>query len=140
LVNNDRDNFLYDGGGKVGEWQSKPMNPEAIPAKTNEPPMVKAEKYEAEIKNLSEVLIDYYVRAEDIYGNITRSPIRHVWIGSSGSQDTGSGDDGNNLFVLDGETDANKKMEIKNCSRKLQIMCYMFRLLRQQRPALTNSL
>jgi hypothetical protein len=43
-----------------------------------------ADEYYVQVTGLSEVLIDYYVEAEDSLGHIKRSPIQHVWIGEAG--------------------------------------------------------
>jgi hypothetical protein len=54
---------------------------------------------------LSEVLIDYYVVAEDSLGNIKRSPIQHVWIGPA----TGSPS-----HVIDGSLDSTATLVASN--------------------------
>lgn len=86
----DSDNETYTGGPGVGEWQSITMTGSAIAAQTNPQPLYKAEEYRAEISGKKEVLLDYYVEAEDLYGNIARSPVQHVWIGAN----EGSGSSG----------------------------------------------
>ena len=115
----DRDNHLYNGGNGVEDWQTKTMNPVEIPPETNEAPLVKADRFEAEVSDLSNLLIDYYIEAEDSYGNVSRSSIRHVWVGSNGNSGSGDGNgngdnnDGSNLFTLDGELDTNAELVSK---------------------------
>lgn len=84
-------NETYDGGADVGDWVAVPMAAQAIPPQTNLDPTVKAPEYSAEITGLTEVLVDYYVAAQDTEGNRQRSPIQHVWVGAN---TTGGGDGG----------------------------------------------
>lgn len=83
-----KDNELYEGGSGVGEWQALSMNGATIAARTNPLPHYKAQEYSALISGKNGKLLDYYVEAEDLHGNIARSPIQHVWIGenSGGSE------------------------------------------------------
>lgn len=77
------DNETYAGGGDVEAWQSMEMNMVAMPvAKTNPAPLLRAERYGATLSGLKDVLIDYYVEATDSKGNIRKTDIQHVWIGS----------------------------------------------------------
>jgi hypothetical protein len=103
-------NETYAGGGGVGAWTAIPMNHRAMP--TGEPwdmpgvdltvtPRHIADEYWYELTGYAEVLLDYYVEAEDAHGNVKRTPIQHVWVGESNP--TGGGD---GAFVLDGEADA----------------------------------
>ena len=90
-------NKTYAGGADVGEWVSIPMTVRPMsPDPSNDPelnffilPEAKADLAYAEIVGLKDKLIDYYVEATDAKGNITRSQIQHVYIG------TGDGDSGN---------------------------------------------
>jgi hypothetical protein len=84
------ENRTYAGGPGVGAWQSIPMTRRPFPAGNyfNDPtinffvmPVHIADQYYARIDHLRNVLVDYYVEAVDTRGNITRSPIQHVWIG-----------------------------------------------------------
>ncbi|MEO1584000.1 MAG: carbohydrate-binding protein [Planctomycetota bacterium] len=98
----DHANETYAGGPGVGQWQSIPMTARAFPAGNAlgdpgidffEMPQAIADQYYAHIDDLESVLIDYYVEATDTLGNVTRSPIQHVWIGDgSGSTGPGTGD------------------------------------------------
>ncbi len=78
-------NETYAGGSDVGEWISINMDAEYINPQTNPAPLYKAHEYSAMITGLNDVLIDYYVEAKDIHGNIAKSIIQHVWIGQSQS-------------------------------------------------------
>lgn len=85
---NTNHNETYSGGSDVGEWQTINMTATNIPSQTNPQPLYKAAEYSAQITGLNNVLIDYFVEAEDSRGNITKSIIQHCWIGNnnSGSQ------------------------------------------------------
>ena len=66
------------------------MNDTTISSQTNPMPELKAKEYSAQISDKHDVLLDYYVEAEDNNGNVSRSPIQHVWIGESYSSGGGS--------------------------------------------------
>ncbi|GAB4553800.1 MAG: hypothetical protein Tsb0013_16260 [Phycisphaerales bacterium] len=83
-------NETFAGGAEVGAWQTLPMTARAFPATNvfNDPnidffemPQEIADQYFVRVNDLRSVLIDYYVEATDSKGNVTRSPIQHVWIG-----------------------------------------------------------
>lgn len=110
------DNFTYAGGASVGPWQEITMTPKTIASKTNPQPTVKANEYSAVITGLTNKLVDYYVEAMDTKNNITKSPIRHVWIGDG----TGSSGGGTSGSVTWTPTDPTKddKIIIKVISSK----------------------
>jgi len=92
-------NETYAGGAGVGAWSARPMNRRVMP--TGEPwPMAEidftvlptriADQYWVELTGYSEILLDYYVEAEDSLGHVTRSPVQHVWVGAG---DGGTGED-----------------------------------------------
>ncbi len=81
------ENETYAGGSNVTAWNNVVMNGSVMPSHTTPLPTVKAEEYTAIVDSLHNILADYFVEAEDSSGNISRSPIRHVWIGNG----TGSG-------------------------------------------------
>jgi hypothetical protein len=92
-MSND-ENETYAGGAGVGPWVTKSMTWRDFPAGNylNDPnidfsvlPEYIADEYYARITGLSEVLVDYYVEAEDSLGAVKRSPIQHVWIGPKSS-------------------------------------------------------
>lgn len=75
------DNETYAGGPGVAGWQTQPMQRARILSATNPLPAVKAAEYSAQVRGLSNVLVDYYVEALDSAGNLSRSEIQHVWVG-----------------------------------------------------------
>ncbi len=86
------ENETYAGGPGVGPWQFIDMDERIMPVGniTGNPeinffilPDQIANQYYAKIEGLSETLVDYYVRAIDASGNITQTPIQHVYVGES---------------------------------------------------------
>lgn len=86
----DSHNFTYQGGASVGEWQNVSMTGVAIPSITNPIPTHKAQEFSAQINGLSDVLVDYYVVAADVHGNVAKSPIQHVWVGDGSGSTSGN--------------------------------------------------
>ncbi len=94
-------NETYAGGDEVGPWQSIEMNRRPMTADpTNDPelnffitPLAKADLCYTEIAGYKDVLIDYYVEAVDSKGNIFKTPIQHVYVGT-GDGDLGGGTGG----------------------------------------------
>lgn len=84
-------NATYAGAPGVGDWQSISMSGISIASRTNPLPLYKAGEYSAQISGKNEVLLDYYVEAEDVHGNIARSPIQQVWIGEYSGGAAGGG-------------------------------------------------
>ena len=75
-------NETYAGGTEVGNWNSLPMSASDVQPPGNIlPATVRAPRYGAMITGQEDVLIDYYVEAVDLNGNITRSDIQHVYVG-----------------------------------------------------------
>ncbi len=72
-----------------GSWESQLMDSVLTPSETSPAPQYQARRYFSTISDLSSVLIDYFVEARDGKGNIKRSPIQHVWIGSAGGSSGG---------------------------------------------------
>ncbi|WP_145446231.1 carbohydrate-binding protein [Mucisphaera calidilacus] len=76
-------NETYAGGEEVGSWVEIAMTGSAMPA----PPAgvmsstVRAEQYAAMVTGYEDVLLDYYVEAVDLLGNVTRTDIQHVYVG-----------------------------------------------------------
>lgn len=98
----DDANETYAGGPGVGEWEYITMTKRTYPADdiTNNPevdyfimPEAIADQYYAKIEGLSEVLVDYYIIAEDAAGNVTKTDIQHVYVGES-TPVTGGGSTG----------------------------------------------
>jgi hypothetical protein len=110
----DDDNETYAGGPGVGPWLALPMTFRDFPKGNflGDPnidffvlPTYMADEYYAYVTGLSEVLVDYFVEAEDSLGHIKRSPIQHVWVGTS----TGSPS-----HVIDGDLDSTSTLVASN--------------------------
>lgn len=83
-------NETYSGGSDVSSWNEIIMTATLQASNTDPQPLHKAMYYEGEISGLNDVLVDYYVEATDDKGNISKSTIKHVWVGeSSGGSGTG---------------------------------------------------
>jgi len=77
-------NETYAGGPEVGPWQSVAMTgTDVSPPAGILPATYRALRYSAIIAGQQNVLIDYYVEAADNVGNISKSPIQHVWVGTA---------------------------------------------------------
>ncbi len=75
----DSSNGLYSGG----TWNSISMTSRDWASRTNPAPTYKASEYSARVTGVSNALVDYYVEATDTKGNISKSPILHVWVGQA---------------------------------------------------------
>lgn len=106
---NTTDNETYAGGPEVTDWQEIEMTGVFIPSRTNPTPLYKAKEYSAVISGFQNKLVNYYVEAEDSLGNISRSPIREVWVGDG----TGSGGGSGSYSVLWTPTSPGKNDTIK---------------------------
>lgn len=93
------DNELYAGGAGVGAWSALPMTRRAMPVGEPWPlgeidftelPAYIADQYWLELTGYQDVLLDYYVEAEDGLGHVERSPIQHVWVGAGGTAEPDS--------------------------------------------------
>ncbi len=91
-------NETYAGGSEVDSWQDIAMTrkPLAADPKTDAElnffiqPQAKADLCYAEIKNLKDTLVDYYVEAIDTKGNVFRTPIQHVYVGNGDGNNGGT--------------------------------------------------
>lgn len=94
-------NDTYAGGSEVGSWQGIEMNRRPMAADPTGDgelnffilPAAKADLCYAEITGQKDVLIDYYVEAVDAKGNVFKTPIQHVYVGT-GDGETGGGTGG----------------------------------------------
>jgi len=83
------DNELYAPAdeNEVNAWNTLPMTAAWIPANKGPgpvpDPIYRAQTYSVTVTGQSEVLIDYYVEAVDVHGNVRRSDIKHVYVGPS---------------------------------------------------------
>jgi hypothetical protein len=121
------ENETYAGGPGVGAWQSVPMTLRAFPAGNvfNDPgidffemPNAIAKQAYATIAGQSGKLVDYCVEAVDAAGNVRRSPIQHVWVGTGTGSGGGSGG-GTSPFMMDGVLDARARLVAQNGGRSL---------------------
>ncbi|MCK4414528.1 MAG: hypothetical protein KAY32_13390 [Candidatus Eisenbacteria sp.] len=98
------DNETYVGGAEVGAWQAWPLGQRSFPL--DEPwempgvdffvlPDYIADEYWTQVTGFSDVLLDYYIEAEDATGRIKRTPLQHVYVGAGGTAG----------FIMDGELD-----------------------------------
>lgn len=96
-------NETYAGGPEVGAWLSLPMTRRAFPTGNvlNDPSIVFsvlpthiAEQFTAQVAGLSDKLVDYHVEARDRAGNVRRSPIQHVYVGTGNATGGGGGTGG----------------------------------------------
>jgi hypothetical protein len=79
-------NETYAGGSEVGAWNSVAMNSSDVAPPANIlAPTYRALRYGAMINGQQDALIDYYVEAVDSLGNVARSDIQHVYVGSNTS-------------------------------------------------------
>lgn len=77
-------NETYLGGNEVSTWASINMTDAYInPSTQGIAPLYKAHEFSAKISGLSNVLVDYYIEANDNQGNVAKSEIEHVWVGSA---------------------------------------------------------
>ncbi|HQL53239.1 MAG TPA: carbohydrate-binding protein, partial [Phycisphaerae bacterium] len=79
-------NETYAGGSEVGAWTSVAMTATQLPPPQNGVLMAtyRAGRYAATVAGQTNVLIDYYVEATDGQGNVQKSPIQHVYVGTGG--------------------------------------------------------
>jgi hypothetical protein len=108
------ENETYAGGPGVGAWQTVAMTARDFPAGNFfgsgsidffEMPAAIAKQYYATVAGQSGKLVDYYVEATDAQGNVKRSPIQRVHVGTGTGQGPGGGG-GPTPFTMDGALDA----------------------------------
>ncbi len=77
----NRDEFkTYAGGPDTASWQSLPMTNRVVPTQISPAPQYYADYYYAKVTGLSDSYVDYYVTATDTRGNVSNSPIQHVYV------------------------------------------------------------
>ncbi len=112
-------NETYAGGSEVGAWQTMPMTWRVFPKGNylNDPninffvlPDYIADEYYAHVAGLSQVLVDYYVEAQDSLGHTKQSPIQHVWVGQGNPGPT---------HLIDGTLDSNSTLVASNAGLDL---------------------
>jgi hypothetical protein len=80
---------VRDGANEVyagGAWQAAEMDGATLAPRTDPLPLYQAAQYQAEIADLRDALVDYYVSATDSLGHEARSPLMHVWVGDAAGQ------------------------------------------------------
>ncbi len=91
-------NETYAGGADVGGWQSLAMARREFPKGNpyNDPeidtsvlPDEIADEYWVRLTGVRDALLDWYVEAQDAKGHVTRTAIRHLYIGASQGTTTG---------------------------------------------------
>ena len=82
ITNNQ--NETYTGGNEVNAWREFTMTSKTIASGTVLKPSYKADEYSAQITGIKDSLVDYYVEAVDNKGNIARTFISHVYVGTNG--------------------------------------------------------
>jgi len=83
------DNYTYAGGSNVTTWTDLSMTGTNIQPTTDPLPIYKALQYTANITGLNNKLVDYYIEATDSNNNVSKSPIKHVWVGQTSGGSTG---------------------------------------------------
>ena len=91
-------NEVYQDNPGVGLWESYTMAGTTLISQTNILPDYISQHFSAELMDYSNVLLDYYVEAIDSAGNLSRSPIQHVYVGESGGSSSGN-------YNMDGQLD-----------------------------------
>ena len=81
-------NDTYAGGAGVGAWTTVACTSSDVASTTNPLPLARALRYAANVTGLTNQLVDYYIEATDTHGNLSRSPIQHVWVGAGGGGGT----------------------------------------------------
>ncbi|MBX3432047.1 MAG: PEP-CTERM sorting domain-containing protein [Pirellulales bacterium] len=83
-------NETYAGGDEVGSWTSVTMSASDVaPPVGILAPTYRAMRYGAMVTGVENALVDYYVEAIDNLGNVARSEIQHVYVGTGASQPGG---------------------------------------------------
>ncbi|MCF8305444.1 MAG: T9SS type A sorting domain-containing protein [Ignavibacteriales bacterium] len=82
-------NETYVGGTGVGSWQEIVMTKTTEISQTDPQPLHKADRYHAMITGIKSKLVDYYIEAVDGESNVTKSWIKHVWVGDGSGSGTG---------------------------------------------------
>ncbi|MCX6266632.1 MAG: hypothetical protein NTW16_04650, partial [Bacteroidetes bacterium] len=89
--------LTYAGGPGLQPWQTLPMIYRNFPTGnvSGNPeisffilPDYIAGEYYAQIAGIAEKLVDYYVEATDQHGNVTKTPIQHVYVGPTNTGGT----------------------------------------------------
>ena len=86
----------YAGGLLAGPWLGSNMTKRVVAPIIGVTPQYIADYYYAKVTGITNSFVDYYVSATDSLGNIYKSPIQHVWVGSGQAINGGSNTNGCN--------------------------------------------
>ena len=84
----------YAGGSLAGAWQANSMTQRVTADSSGYTPQYLADYYYSKVTSISNAFVDYYVSATDAHGNVYKSPIQHVWVGTGSGGGSGSGGGG----------------------------------------------
>lgn len=102
-AHNPAKNSAWNIVDMTGDWYPAVKGPQ-VPD-----PVARAMRYRAMVSGQNDVLIDYFVEATDTKGNVTRSDIEHVWVGSA----NGGGGGGGNPLVTAEQPEAGGPVTIR---------------------------
>lgn len=85
------DNETYSGGSSVSSWVTVAMSSSFIASEASVTPTYQAWQYYYYVPGLLNTDYDYYITATDNKGNVSKSNIRHVWVGSFANGGGGGG-------------------------------------------------
>ena len=84
----------YAGGPLTGTWAGSNMTCRAVTPILGVTPQYIADYYYAKVSGITNAFVDYYVSASDSLGNVCKSPIQHVYVGSGTGAASGTGGGG----------------------------------------------
>ena len=86
----------YAGGSLTGPWATSNMTQRVVTPVVGVTPQYIADYYYAKVSGITNAYVDYYIAAVDNHGNTYKSPIQHVWVGTSQGGSSGSSPSGCN--------------------------------------------
>ena len=81
----------YTGGALAGAWQTSNLTRRIVTPILGVTPQYIADYYYAKVGGVSNAFVDYYLTATDARGNLFKSPIQHVFVGTGSDGGGGSG-------------------------------------------------
>jgi len=81
----------YIGGALTGAWQPTNMTQRITGHSSGYTPQYLADYYYSKVTSISNAFVDYYVSATDARGNVFKSPIQHVYVGTGSGASSGTG-------------------------------------------------
>lgn len=79
---------MYTDHPSLGAWETLVMHKRSVESVLKMKPEVLADYYWIEVKKPAKGYADYYIESTDQRGNLTRTPLQHVYVGS-GTQSMG---------------------------------------------------